>query len=277
MAEELDKKKVTALSELTTVSDNDIYITGEGGQAPLRKITFATIAEAIKTKLLTWTFNALNTTTKTLTGAINELNARLVTMPMPLISGLTTEELINTAYNDAHSNTTNQTHYRLLLDHGTAHSILGGGRYLLEGYRENAAYGWQITISYAIGTSTQPNRCFERSLINGTWSTWTKRPTRTEVDTLNSKIVYENFSVQIEFEAGTPSSYVSVQDIPIAKPGYTPISVSLRSVPGAAGLNIYSLQFAITTGTARIAYGRNGTGAAYSNTVGISVVYIKTS
>jgi len=98
-----------------------------------------------------------------------------------------------------------------------------------------------------------------------------------QIDELNSKIAYENFSTQIAFESGAPSSYVGYADISIGKTGYTPISVSLRSVPGAAGLNVYSLQFAITTGTARIAYGRNGAGAAYSNTVGISVVYIKTS
>ena len=166
MADQFRYKLMTDLTAKDAPSDTDLVAVGNNGSSALRKLTFASIANAIKTKLASWTFSNLTTSSKTLPGAVNELN---------------------------------------------------------------------------------------------------------------SKIAYENFSVQIEFEADTPSSYVGVKDISIAKTGYTPISVSLRSVPGAAGLNVYSLQFAITTGTARIAYGRDGTGAAYSNTVGISVVYIKTS
>ena len=96
-----------------------------------------------------------------------------------------------------------------------------------------------------------------------------------DISELNSKIAYENFSTQIAFESGAPSSYAGYADISIGKTGYTPISVSFYNVPGSASIDIYSLQMAVPAGTARITYGRNGGGAGYSNTVVIRVVYIK--
>jgi len=164
MADQFRYKLMTDLTAKDAPSDTDLVAVGNNGSSALRKLTFASIANAIKTKLLTWTFTNLTTSSKTLPGAVNELN---------------------------------------------------------------------------------------------------------------SKIAYENFSTQIAFESGAPSSYAGYADISIGKTGYTPISVSFYNVPGSASIDIYSLQMAVPAGTARITYGRNGGGAGYSNTVVIRVVYIK--
>ena len=70
------------------------------------------------------------------------------------------------------------------MNHGAAHAMLGGGRYYLEGYKENANYGWQRATSYATAQDVLPYKCYERSIVNGTWSDWQKAPTRAEVDAL---------------------------------------------------------------------------------------------
>lgn len=104
------------------------------------------------------------------------------TIPLTLVSGLTTEALIGQAYITAHTETPNGTLYRRLIYHAFAHSILGGGVFYLEGYRADASYGWQRITSYG-----NPTRIFTRSINNGTWTTWAKEPTRAEIDALNSK------------------------------------------------------------------------------------------
>ena len=104
------------------------------------------------------------------------------TIPLTLVSGLTTEALIDQTYITAHTETPDGTLYRRLIYHAFAHSILGGGVFYLEGYRASSSYGWQRITSYG-----NPTRIFTRSINNGTWTTWAKEPTRAEVDALSTR------------------------------------------------------------------------------------------
>lgn len=111
--------------------------------------------------------------------SVNDVNK---TIPLTLVIGLTTEALINEAYLTAHSETPDQTPYRRIMNHGMAHSVLGGGRWYLEGYKDSSAYGWQKATSYG-----NPTKTYTRSLNNGTWTAWVKEPTRAEIDAVSTK------------------------------------------------------------------------------------------
>ena len=79
MSDNYSVKKITELTAKTSADDSDIYVLGNAGSATMRRITFANLASAIKEKLKTLTVSTLNTSNKTLPGAINELNSRIVT------------------------------------------------------------------------------------------------------------------------------------------------------------------------------------------------------
>ena len=74
MAETYNVMKITELAEKQSSDDTDLFSIGNQGTATMRKITFATIAAAIRDKLTSLTYSSLNTSNKTLPGAINELN-----------------------------------------------------------------------------------------------------------------------------------------------------------------------------------------------------------
>ena len=77
MSDNYSVKKITELTAKTSADDSDIYVLGNAGSATMRRITFANLASAIKEKLKTLTVSTLNTSNKTLPGAINELNSNL--------------------------------------------------------------------------------------------------------------------------------------------------------------------------------------------------------
>lgn len=77
MADTYSVKKITDLTTKTTTDDTDLYVLGNQGTATMRKITFANLAAKIRDKLTSLTFSALNTSNKTLPGAINELNSNM--------------------------------------------------------------------------------------------------------------------------------------------------------------------------------------------------------
>ena len=77
MADQFRYKLMTDLTAKADPSDTDLFAVGNNGSSGLRKLTFASIANAIKTKLLTWTFTNLTTSSKTLPGAVNELNSKM--------------------------------------------------------------------------------------------------------------------------------------------------------------------------------------------------------
>ena len=77
MADQFRYKLMTDLTAKDAPSDTDLVAVGNNGSSALRKLTFASIANAIKTKLLTWTFSNLTTSKKNLPEAINELNSKI--------------------------------------------------------------------------------------------------------------------------------------------------------------------------------------------------------
>lgn len=72
---------ISSLLEQTSVADSDYFMVGG---ADAKKIKFLNIANAIKNKMAAWTFS-LNTTNKTLPGAINELSTNLGNLATRLI------------------------------------------------------------------------------------------------------------------------------------------------------------------------------------------------
>ena len=77
MADSYNVKKITELAAKSASDDTDLYVVGNQGTATMRKISFATIAAAVRDKLTSLTFPSLNTSNKTLPGAVNELNSKL--------------------------------------------------------------------------------------------------------------------------------------------------------------------------------------------------------
>ncbi len=82
MADQFRYKLLTDLTAKADPSDTDLFAVGNNGSSGLRKLTFASIANAIKTKLLSWTFTNLTTSSKTLPGAVNELNSKITVVRM---------------------------------------------------------------------------------------------------------------------------------------------------------------------------------------------------
>ena len=70
---EITTKTVTELDEKTVPADTDLFMAGDAGTATLKKFKWSNLLVDIKTKITEWTFNALETTDKTITGAINSL------------------------------------------------------------------------------------------------------------------------------------------------------------------------------------------------------------
>lgn len=77
MADQFRYKLMTDLTAKADPSDTDLVAVGNNGSSALRKLTFASIANAIKTKLASWQFTNLTTSSKTLPGAVNELNSKI--------------------------------------------------------------------------------------------------------------------------------------------------------------------------------------------------------
>lgn len=73
LAETIETKKVTDLTEKTSPVDADLFTVGDDGTATLKKIKWSNLLTAIKKKIAEWTFDTLNTTDKTLPGGLNEL------------------------------------------------------------------------------------------------------------------------------------------------------------------------------------------------------------
>lgn len=69
-------KTVTDLPENTAPADTDNVLIGTGKL--LKRLSLSNLLSTIKDKILTWTYDKLSTTDKTLPGAVNELNTKLL-------------------------------------------------------------------------------------------------------------------------------------------------------------------------------------------------------
>lgn len=72
MAEVAGSRKITDLTEKTTLSDSDLLVEGTAGTDSMRKFTLSTLATWVKNKMSTVTYS-LNCGTKSLVDAINEI------------------------------------------------------------------------------------------------------------------------------------------------------------------------------------------------------------
>lgn len=79
-----------------------------------------------------------------------------------------TEEAIDSVYDSLFSNASNNSYSVAIVDHNIAHSILAGGRHIVETFKATAVYGYQISTSYNTSGTTR----FSRSCINGDWKQW---------------------------------------------------------------------------------------------------------
>lgn len=70
-------RKIADLTQATTASDADLMVIQDTSKT--KKITFATLLTSIKSKLGVGTAANLNTTSKEIVGAINEINTNLAT------------------------------------------------------------------------------------------------------------------------------------------------------------------------------------------------------
>lgn len=86
---------------------------------------------------------------------------------MPTKATGRTEELINAFYDNYSSSIPEESWYRANVDQNYEHSILGGGRHYLEGFKTNASYEWQQATSYSKADIT-----FKRRKISGIWGAW---------------------------------------------------------------------------------------------------------
>lgn len=75
--EMITTKTVVDLDEKTTPVDMDLFVIGNAGTATLKKLKWSSMLAAIKTKIAEWTFQTLNTSDKTIPGALNELNNKM--------------------------------------------------------------------------------------------------------------------------------------------------------------------------------------------------------
>lgn len=79
----------------------------------------------------------------------------------------TTEEEINTYYDNLHINSPNAHWYRAIITNNFAHSILNGGARYVEGYRLGEQFGWQTSIGY-----WNDKKKFIRVMEAGVWKEW---------------------------------------------------------------------------------------------------------
>ena len=79
MADSFKAKQITSLTENTSMADTDIVPVGNAGTSTLRRIKWANILAAIKSKITSWTYN-FNTSSKTLEGAVNEMHGDITAL-----------------------------------------------------------------------------------------------------------------------------------------------------------------------------------------------------
>lgn len=116
-----------------------------------------------------------NTQANQLTGAnaVKELSGQITTHIPPTISFSKVEDIDNWL-NTVSDNMPNDTHYIRKFSCNVGHPVLGGGDYLLEGFKTNNNYQWQKVTSYTVDNDGI-NRNFERTKYAGNWGAWTDR------------------------------------------------------------------------------------------------------
>ena len=107
----------------------------------------------------------LDTTAKTIVGALNELNSKLY---LPIRS-LGDETDVNNYLDNYSDSFPNNTHYYTAISLTATHPELGGGAHLIEGYKTSGDFEWQQATTYASAGGIIRR---VRSKYSGIWSDW---------------------------------------------------------------------------------------------------------
>lgn len=107
-------------------------------------------------------------------GAVDEMNDKIlntaINTPLAtILVNLTTESDINNYYDTVSNTLPLDTKYTRYVNHTIAHSVLGGGIYVLEGCNVSVDYEWQKVTSYGFYESP---RVFYRMKKGGVWQDW---------------------------------------------------------------------------------------------------------
>lgn len=107
----------------------------------------------------------LDTTAKTIVGALNELNSKLY---LPIRS-LGNETDVNNYLDNYSDSFPNNTHYYTAISLTALHPELRGGAHLIEGYKTSGDFEWQQATTYASAGGIIRRA---RSKLSGIWSDW---------------------------------------------------------------------------------------------------------
>lgn len=135
------------------------------GAAEEYQIDYDKLASAILDKLATKQYSELDTTAKTVLGAIDELNSKLY---LPIRS-LGNETDVNNYLDNYSDSFPDNTHYYTAISLNAMHPQLGGGSHLIEGYKTSGDFEWQQTTTY---TSAGGIIRRARSKYSGIWIDW---------------------------------------------------------------------------------------------------------
>ena len=165
MPDTYSTKKITDLTEKSDSDDTDLYVLGNQGTATMRKITFANIATKIRDKLTSLTFSSLNTSTKTLPGAINELNGRVAVSPFLTESTLipNSTDLDTLTRGAYHSNSASKTQSLSHLPSGMTN--MGFRMFVMDHGYSSENYALQIILCNA-------SIYVRQKQANGTYASW---------------------------------------------------------------------------------------------------------
>lgn len=99
--EMITTKTVVDLAEKTSPVDTDLFMAGDAGSAALKKFKWSNLLAAIKTKIAAWTFETLNTSDKTIVGAVNELNNKTETALQNFSAKTSGKTALNLVFKDS--------------------------------------------------------------------------------------------------------------------------------------------------------------------------------
>ena len=153
--------------------------TTTGGNAN-RKFSLAGLANYFLNKFKL----SLGGSNQTVKAAIDSLNSNLSAYRPELSVRYNGNDSV---YDDLHTSVEkNEAYYRAYASFSVSHPILGGTNGYLDGFHYTDAYGWQRFR--AINSYASLGASYIRQQWNGTWSAWTKEPTRAEVDALTNGV-----------------------------------------------------------------------------------------
>ena len=140
------------------IEDANEAISDLNAQIASLNTNFASLANNVS-------ISQLDTTAKTLVGAIDELNSKLY---LPIRS-LGNETDVNNYLDNYSDSFPDNTHYYTAISLNAMHPQLGGGSHLIEGYKTSGDFEWQQTTTY---TSAGGIIRRARSKYSGIWIDW---------------------------------------------------------------------------------------------------------